>query len=146
MCAALQLLSVTEDGRATTEYGMRCYDRALHETRSLRGGTPGGRAVVQSLACEHDGRCALAGYVDGWFEGEALEGAVEGFALGFGPDDARPFARRFSASVAPDQESVVRAAALASAGAGRFVVAGDTNGALFGAPLGSLDGFVTSVE
>ncbi|HEX6245331.1 MAG TPA: hypothetical protein VFZ61_30625 [Polyangiales bacterium] len=146
VCVGLQLRGVTFDGRSTVEYGLRCYDAELREKRALRGGTPGGRAFVQSIACSGEGSCVLVGFADGWFEGEPLDAAVEAFALGIGPDGARLFARRFAASALPDRDSVARITTAASAGNGRFVVAGDANGPLFGSSLGSLDGFVTAVE
>lgn len=147
VCAVFQYNTSSPDAGLGADYGVRCYDSMLHEQRSYRGGTPGAFARPNAIACSPDGVCAIAGIVDVAFEGEAVDqGKADGYALGVRADGTRLFAQRFGSKQSPGSSVHTEMTAIASAGEGRFVVAGQTGGPLFGPALGFLDGFIVQVE
>ena len=146
VCAALQIRTSDPDKGGGTDYELRCYDPTLREFRSTRGGAPGAQAPAQGLACDAQGTCVLVGRADTSFEGEAIEDGVEAYALTIGRDGARRSAKSFRSQAEGDADPYAIATCVTAVEAGRFVLAGDANAALFGAKLGYSDGVITTLE
>jgi hypothetical protein len=145
VCAGLQHKTYAQDTGGGADYGLRCYDSMLRELRAVRGGTAGAHAMVQTVACEPGGECVLAGNVDARFKHEELGRAVDGFVVAFDAHGAEVDARRLHSEAGTERDSFTRVTTAVSS-QGRIVLAGESNGELAGASVGTLDGFVLSLE